>query len=55
LYLQKTAEVPHEGEISNAGGRQKLDFAERKKCKAVLLRLSLAGNLEKSLMSLYGT
>jgi hypothetical protein len=33
----------------------KLDFAERDKSKAVLLRLSLARNLEKPLMSLYGT
>jgi hypothetical protein len=36
----------HEREISNAG-RQKLDFAERDKCKPVLLRLSLTRNLEK--------
>ncbi len=28
----------------------RLDFAERDKCKPVLLRLSLAGNLEKPLM-----
>jgi hypothetical protein len=33
----------------------KLDFAKRDKCKPVLLRLSLAGNLQKPLMSLYGT
>jgi hypothetical protein len=32
-----------------------LDFADRDKCKPVLLRLSLAGNLEIALMSLYGT
>ncbi len=32
--------------ISNAE-RLKLDFAERDKCKLVLLRLSLAGNLEQ--------
>jgi hypothetical protein len=31
------------------------DFAERDKCKPVLPRLSLAGNLEKPLMSLYRT
>ncbi len=31
-----------------------MDFAERDKCKPVLLRLSLAKNLEKPLMSLYG-
>jgi hypothetical protein len=36
-------------------GWSKLDFAERHKCKPVLLSLSLAGNLEKPLMSLYGT
>jgi hypothetical protein len=33
----------------------KLDFAERDKCKPVLVRLSLAGNLEKPFKSLYGT
>jgi hypothetical protein len=36
-------------------GGKKLDFAEIDKCKPVLLRLLLAGNLEKPLMSLYGT
>jgi hypothetical protein len=45
--------VRHEREISNAGS-QKLDFAERDKCKQFLLRLSLAGNLEKPLVFLYG-
>jgi hypothetical protein len=30
-------------------------FAERDKCKPVLLGLSLAGNLVKPLLSLYGT
>jgi hypothetical protein len=40
---------------SQMQGGKKLDFAERDKCKPVLLRLSLAGNLEKPLMSLYGT
>jgi hypothetical protein len=34
---------------------KKLDFAEGDKWKPVLLRLSLAGNLEKPLKSLYGT
>jgi hypothetical protein len=29
-------------------------FAIRYKCKPVLLRLSLAGNLKKTLLSLYG-
>jgi hypothetical protein len=33
----------------------KLDFAERDKCRPVLRRLSLARNLEKPVMSLYGT
>jgi hypothetical protein len=33
----------------------KSGFCGRDKCKPVLLRLSLAGNLEKPLMSLYGT
>ncbi len=32
-----------------------MDFAGRDKCKPVLPRLSLVGNLEKPLMSLYGT
>jgi hypothetical protein len=32
-----------------------LDFAKRHNCKPVLLRVSLAGNLEEPLMSLYGT
>jgi hypothetical protein len=45
--------VRHEQEISYAG--YKLDFAERDECEPVFLRLSLAGNLEKPLMSLYGT
>jgi hypothetical protein len=36
-------------------GGKKLDFAERDKCKPGLLRLSLAGNLEKPLMSLFRT
>ncbi len=32
-----------------------MNFSERDKCKPVLQRLSLAGNLEKPPMSLYGT
>ncbi len=44
----------HEQLISNGGGF-KPAFAERDKCKPVLLGLSLAGNLVKPLMSLYGT
>ncbi len=36
-------------------GGKKLDFAERDQCKRVLLRLLLAGNLEKPLMFLYGS
>jgi hypothetical protein len=40
--------VRHERDISNAG-RQKQDFAEKDKCKPVLLRLSLVGNLENHL------
>jgi hypothetical protein len=36
-------------------GWSKLDFAERDKCKPVLLILSLAGDLVKPLLSLYGT
>jgi hypothetical protein len=44
----------HEREISNAG-RKKLDFAEKDKFKQVRLRHSLNENLEKPLMSLYGT
>jgi hypothetical protein len=46
--------LQHEREILNAG-RSKLDFAEIDKCRPVLLRLSLAGNLEKPLVSLYRT
>jgi hypothetical protein len=46
--------VRHEREISNAG-RLKLDFAEIDHCKPVLLARSLAGNLVKPLLSLYGT
>jgi hypothetical protein len=42
--------VRHEREISNAGG-----ITERDKCKPALLRLSLTGNLKKTLFSLYGT
>jgi hypothetical protein len=44
----------HEQLISN-DGRFKPAFAERDKCKPVLLALSLAGNLVKPLLSLYGT
>jgi hypothetical protein len=43
----------HEQLISN-DGRFKPAFAERDKCKPVLLGLSLAGNLVKPLLSLYG-
>ncbi len=43
----------HEQVISDAGW-SKLDFAERDKCKPVLSRLSLARNLEKPVLSLYG-
>jgi hypothetical protein len=42
------------GRSQMQGGKNWI-FAERDKCKPVLLRLSLAGNLEKPLMSLYGT
>jgi hypothetical protein len=41
-------------EISDAG-LSKLNFAERDKCRPVPLRLSLARNLEKPVMSIYGT
>ncbi len=44
FYIAEAAR--HERELSNIG-RKKLDFAERGKCKTVLLRLSLAGNLVK--------
>ncbi len=40
--------------ISN-GGRFKPTFTERDQCKSVLLGLSLARNLVKPLLSLYGT
>jgi hypothetical protein len=43
------------GRSQMQGGKNWI-LAERDiKCKQVLLRLSLAGNLEKHLMSLYGT
>jgi hypothetical protein len=35
--------------------RGTLDIAEKYKCKPDLLKLSLAGNLEKPLLSLYAT
>jgi hypothetical protein len=44
----------HEREISNAGGKNRI-FTEIDKCKPVLLGLSLAENLVKPLLSLYGT
>jgi hypothetical protein len=53
-FLLTGDDMNAEREISNAG-RQNLDFAERDKCKPVLLRLSLVGNLEKPLLSLYWT
>jgi hypothetical protein len=46
--------VRHDREISIAG-RLKLDFAKRDHGQPVLLGLSLAGNLAKPLISLYGT
>jgi hypothetical protein len=49
--LTNTEAVRQERAISNA----KLVFAERDQVKPVLLRLSLARNLEKPLMSLYRT
>jgi hypothetical protein len=42
----KSEAVRHERHISNAW-RYKLDFAERDKCKLVLLGLSPAGNLRR--------
>jgi hypothetical protein len=36
-------------------GGKKLDFTEIDQCKPVLLGLSLAGNLAKPFLSLYGT
>jgi hypothetical protein len=46
--------IRHEREISNAE-RKNPDFTERNERKPVLLGLSLAGNLVKPLLSLYGT
>jgi hypothetical protein len=54
LLLTLPEAVRHERVISNTG-RKKLAFAERDECKPVLLELSLAGNLVKPLLSLYGT
>jgi hypothetical protein len=50
------ARFPSNGSLRRTGffSKTKLDFAERDKCKQVLLRLSLVGNLEKPLMSHYG-
>jgi hypothetical protein len=42
------------GRSQMQGGKNSI-FAERDKYKPVPVRLSLAGNLEKPLMSLYGT
>jgi hypothetical protein len=47
-------EYEHEREISKCR-EVKTGFSEGDKCKPGLLRLSLAGNLEKPLKSLYGT
>ncbi len=49
-----TRDGGHEQLISN-GGRFKPAFDERDQCKPVLLGLSLARNLVKPLLSLYGT
>ncbi len=46
--------VRHEREMQG-GKNWKLDFSERDECEPVLLGLSLAGNLVKPLLSLYGT
>ncbi len=54
LYTQSYRGGGHEQLISN-GGRFKPAFAEREKCKPVLRGLSLAENLVKPLLSLYGT
>jgi hypothetical protein len=40
---------------SQMQGGKKRDFARKDTCKLVLLRFSLAGNLENPLMSLYGS
>ncbi len=53
-YIDYSEAVRHERDISNAG-RKTLDFAEIDQCKPVLLGLSLAGNLVKPFLSLYGT
>ena len=52
-YLSVSRGGGHEQLISN-GGRFKPAFAERDKCKPVLRGLSLAENLVKPLLSLYG-
>jgi hypothetical protein len=43
------------GRSQMQGDKNWIFFAERDLCKPVLLGLSLAGNVEKPLMSLYGT
>jgi hypothetical protein len=42
------------GRFPKQGGK-KLDFSESQECKPFLLGLSLAGNLVKPLLNLYGT
>jgi hypothetical protein len=53
FFRQNLEAVRHEREIQS---KEKLNFfAEIDQCKPVLLGHSLAGNLVKPLMSLYGT
>jgi hypothetical protein len=55
VHLMRPIEVVrHDWEISNAGGKNWI-LPKRDQCKSVLLRLSLAGNLKKPLVSLYET
>ncbi len=54
ITIQHNRDGGHEQLISNRG-RFKPAFAERDNCKPVLLGFSLARNLVKPLLSLYGT
>jgi hypothetical protein len=47
VFIVPPEAVRHEQVISDAVW-SKLDFAEREKCRPVLLRLSLARNLDKT-------
>jgi hypothetical protein len=55
LYSRSSYRDGGHEQLISSGGRFKPAFAERNKCKPVLLGFSLARNLVKPLLSLYGT